>query len=59
MRGDHWELGGELALQDLEVRVAEPRGVDADEELVVFDLRYWAMLQLVWIIILVRCQPHS
>lgn len=47
VRRDHGELGGELALQDLEVRVAEARGVDADEELVIFDLGYRAVLQLV------------
>lgn len=55
MGRDHGELGGELALQDLEVRVAEARGVDADEELIVSDFGYRATLQLVWPVILTPC----
>lgn len=34
---DHGEIGGELALQHLEIGVAEAGGVDADEQLILPD----------------------
>lgn len=39
--------------------MTEARGVDADKELIVFDLRYWAMLQLIWLVILISCQSNA
>jgi len=50
-RGD-WRWGTEDALEHLKVGVAESCGTDFDQDLVVFDLRYWDVLELVGLIVL-------
>lgn len=53
--GDHGEGGGELALYDLEVGVAEAGGVDADEELIVVDGGDGGLVGSVGFVVLVSC----
>lgn len=50
-RGD-WRWGIEDALEHLKVGVAESCGTDFDQDLVVFDLRLWDVLELVGLIVL-------
>lgn len=35
--------------------MAEPRSVNADEELIIFDFGYRAVLQLIWHVVLIPC----
>ena len=52
MGGDHGEGSGELALEDLEVGVAEAGGMDADQELIVLDFGDRLARRLVGLVVL-------
>jgi len=49
---DHGKLGGELALDDLEIGVAEASSLDADEQFMVSDVWDWLSLYLIWLVVL-------
>jgi hypothetical protein len=52
MRGYDRQCRSKLAVYDLEIRVTEARGVDLDEEFVVFDVRDVHSHEFVWLVVL-------
>jgi hypothetical protein len=55
MRGYYRQLSPKLAMDDLEIRVAEASGVHLDQEFIVLGLGNVDCYELIWFVVLSTC----